>query len=144
MTAQLKLVRLSMVAFLVYHLAHCQTTESAVLFQGPVREVLEHRCIHCHHYYAKNGGLNLQDRKSVFQGDKTGPFIIPGKPRESRLWTAMFPPGHPNVMPGDGWQLPQDKVKAFMEWIETGAYWPEGRDGKLKMKRYLVELDDYL
>ena len=119
--------------------------ESRRLFQGPVKEVLEHRCIHCHHQYAKNGGLNLQDRDSVFAGDAKGPFLVPGSPEKSRVWRAIFAPAaHPRVMPGDGWGMTQDHRKALLSWIESGAYWPEGKDGKLKIRNYEVEIEDYL
>ena len=119
--------------------------ESAKLFQGPVRSVIEHRCIHCHHDDAPNGGLNFQDRELVFQGDIKGPFLVPGNPDQSRIWDAIFPPmTHPKVMPGDGWGLNQKEYAAFLKWIETGAYWPEGKEGKLKVRSYQVELEDYL
>lgn len=47
-------------------------------------------------------------------------------------------------MPGDGWGLRQNQLAAFLEWIETGAYWPEGREGRLEIKDYEVDVDDYL
>lgn len=119
--------------------------ESAKLFQGPVKSVLEHRCIHCHHAYAANGGLNFQDRELVFRGDTKGPYVVPGKPNQSRIWDAIFPPmKHPKVMPADGWGMNSSEHAAFLKWIETGAYWPEGRDGKLKIRNYEVEIEDYL
>lgn len=122
-----------------------EETKSARLFEGTVRKVLEHRCIHCHHAYAINGGLNLQDREGVFRGNAQGPFLVSGKPDQSRIWRAIFQPmDHPRVMPGDGWGLTQAQQTAFLEWIRLGAYWPEGKAGELKVKDYEVEIDDYL
>ena len=110
-----------------------------------VKDVLEHRCIHCHHDSAINGGLNFQDRASLFASGGNGPFIVPGKPQESKVWQAIFrPKTHPNTMPGDGWGLTQAQTEGFLKWIETGAYWPEGKAGKLKIRKYEIQLDDYL
>jgi hypothetical protein len=115
--------------------------KSAALFKDPVRGVLEHRCIHCHHNKLANGALNFQDRDSVFQG----PFIVPGKPNQSRVWDVIARPNkHPRVMPGDGWGLTYAHRAAFLKWIETGAAWPEGKAGQLEIKKYYVEIDDYL
>jgi hypothetical protein len=119
--------------------------QSATTFDDTVKEVLEHRCIHCHHDSAINGGLNFQDRASVFASGGNGPFIVPGNPGKSKVWQAIFrPKTHPNTMPGDGWGLTQAQTKGFLEWIETGAYWPEGKAGKLKVRKYEIQLDDYL
>jgi hypothetical protein len=119
--------------------------QSAEIFEETVRGVLEHRCIHCHHNYAMNGGLNFQDRASVYAGTSAGLFLAPSKPHQSRIWTAMFPPmKHPDVMPGDGWGLTPAQLKAFLTWIETGAYWPEGPAGKLLIREFKVEIERYL
>ncbi len=156
MTIPTKLFLTSTAAAVIAYAASCQSTpsefpsdpilaQSAGLFQGPVRSVIEHRCIHCHHRYAQNGGLNFQDRASVYKGDARGPFLVPGDPGKSRVWSAIFQPwNHPKVMPGDGWGLNQRELKSFLSWIETGAHWPEGREGKLKIKSYEIELEDQL
>lgn len=118
---------------------------SAQLFQGPVRELLEHRCSECHHHGSAVGGLNVLDRAVVFTGNESGPFVVPRDLKASRLWKAIdSPQSHPRVMPGDGWLLTDKQKHAVRQWIETGAEWPEGRAGKLSRKKYQVELDDLL
>lgn len=156
MTTSVKFLCVSAAVALVAGFVSCQTTrtatpsdpvlaESATIFDSTVKGVLEHRCIHCHHDAAINGGLNFQDRASVFASGGKEAFIIPGKPRESKVWQAIFrPKSHPNTMPGDGWGLTQEQTKGFLKWIETGAYWPEGKAGKLKTRKYEIQLDDYL
>lgn len=115
------------------------------LFQGPVRNVFEHRCIHCHHTQNPSGGLDLQDRRTVFDSSAAEFFISPGRPEESRIWTAISRPDtHPRVMPGDGWGLNPDERAAFREWILRGAPWPEGPEGRLEVKELQVQLPDYL
>ncbi len=119
--------------------------ESGRLFITSVKPVLEHRCLHCHHEGQPNGGLNFQDRGAVLRGNAAGPFLVSGKPEESRIWQAIDQPAsHPHVMPGDGWGLTDGQRDAFERWIETGAHWPTDRSGRLKRKNYEVEIDDYL
>ena len=104
------------------------------LFESIVRPVLEYRCIHCHNDNVTNGGLNLQDRDLVFRGNARGPFIVPGKPDHSRIWKAIvLPEKHDQVMPADGWGLTSEELRAFLNWIQQGAHWPEGKDGKLEI-----------
>ncbi len=118
---------------------------SAKHFHGPVKNLLEHRCIHCHHDNQPNAGLNFQDRRTVFDKAGNGPFVVPGDPEASKVWKAVsLPKHHARFMPGDGWDLSQRHLQGVREWIEKGAYWPEGRQGKLRVKNYEVELDDYL
>ena len=156
MTTSVTTLCLAAVISLGSGLVSCQNTptalpadpvlaESATIFNNTVREVLEHRCIHCHNDAAVNGGLNFEDRSTVFGSQGNAPFIIPRKPRESKVWQAIFrPKTHPNTMPGDGWGLTQAQTKGFLKWIETGAYWPEGKAGKLKTRKYEIQLDDFL
>jgi len=136
-------------------IAGCQTTSpmktetypnekhSPDIFEKSVRPVLEQRCVHCHNSKLPQAGLNLQNRELVFKGDAKGPFLVPGKPDESRLWNAIVKPlNHPRVMPGDGWGLNIEERQAFEAWIETGAHWPEGAE--LKVDIYQVNIKGYL
>lgn len=119
--------------------------ESEALFAGPVKDVLEHRCIHCHDAQRPSAGLNLQDRNTVFAQQALGPFVVPGEPKDSRLWLAVSQPDtHPRVMPGDGWGLTSTQRDAFERWITTGAYWPEDTAGQLQKKDYRVDIEDGL
>lgn len=135
----------------------CQTTkpmktetyphadQSPEIFEKSVRPVLEQRCVHCHNAKVASAGLNLQNRELVFKGDAKGPFLVPGKPDESRVWHAIVKPmNHPRVMPGDGWGLNLEERQAFEEWIKTGAHWPDGAHGELKVDAYQVNIKGYL
>ena len=102
------------------------------MFESAVKNALELSCIHCHNNLVKNGGLNLQDRDLVFKGDSKGPFIVPGKPDESRIWKVIvLPEKHADVMPADGWALDDEQLRVFLAWIRQGAYWPKGEKGQL-------------
>lgn len=119
---------------------HPGSFRGPVIFEGPVKDILQHRCIHCHNNKSPNGGLNLQDRKVVFSGDENGPFLVPGEPDKSRIWDALLrPTDHPQMMPADGWGLTLYEMQAFRSWIEQGAHWPEGEDGQLEVKPYALQ-----
>ncbi|MDF1754290.1 MAG: hypothetical protein P1U89_16005 [Verrucomicrobiales bacterium] len=115
------------------------------VFEDTIKPILEHRCIQCHHDKLPSGGLNFQDRNLIFKGDAKGPFIVPGSLAESRVWQALIrPQNHPHTMPRDGWGMDSNDLEAFKAWIELGAPWPEGADGKLRIKEYRVTRRDYL
>jgi hypothetical protein len=39
---------------------------------------------------------------------------------------------HPKMMPRKEISLTEDQIGMLREWIEDGAYWPEGEKGTLK------------
>ena len=57
------------------------------------RQVSEHdvipilllRCTACHGTRRKEGGLDLRTRESILKGGKSGPAVVAGKPKDSRL-----------------------------------------------------------
>ena len=65
---------------------------------------------------------------------RTGrPFIIPGDPDCSLIVAAVTRRGtHPRLMPRQELSLTEDEIGELSEWIEDGAYWPEGSAGKLQ------------
>lgn len=114
-----------------------KTPGGTALFEGPVKNVLEYRCVQCHNNKVSNGGLNLQNRDLVFKGDSKGPFIVPGNPEKSRIWKVIIlPQTHSSAMPADGWGLNTDDLRSFLAWIERGADWPTGSKGKLQVRSY--------
>ena len=112
-------------------------------FQGTVKPLLEHRCVHCHSNTKPIAGLNFQDREATLDPAKR--FIVAGHPDDSRLYRAVTLEGaHPRVMPGDGWGITSDQKAAIKTWISEGAPWPEGRAGRIKKRTYKVDMEDYL
>lgn len=118
-----------------------RTASGKDTFALAVKPLLEHRCVWCHNDEVAQGGLNFQDRASVF--DSTRAFIVPGEPDKSEVYLAVTRGfKHPRVMPGDGWGISDHHRQALKQWIAEGASWPEGRRGTIKRKSYEVELDD--
>lgn len=91
-------------------------------FETRVRPVLVEHCFECHGggEKATQGGLRLDSREGWAAGGDSGPALVPGKPEQSLLLTAV---GYqdPNLqMPPNG-RLPQAVIDDLRRWIEEGA-----------------------
>ena len=66
------------------------------------------------------GGLVLDTKSGLAAGGTSGPVIVSGKPKESRLLTALrFTDAHLQMPPGG--KLPDTVIDGFEEWIAAGA-----------------------
>jgi hypothetical protein len=98
-------------------------------FEAKIRPMLVKHCYECHSAGAigkKNlkGGLLLDSRDGSRKGGESGPAVVPGKPDESLLITALK---HDSFkMPPKG-KLPDELIAHFVKWVEMGA--PDPRDG---------------
>jgi len=55
----------------------------------------------------------------------------------------LKPQTHPGAMPADGWGIDLYDLHSFRAWIEDGAQWPEGDEGRMDVKDYQIRLDGY-
>ena len=94
-------------------------------FAEKILPALKKHCYECHSSKAKKveSGLKLDTRAGVLRGGEMGPVIVPGKPEESPLLSALryekleMPPSA---------KLPSEIADDFEEWIRRGA--PDPRD----------------
>ncbi|MEO1999366.1 MAG: DUF1549 domain-containing protein [Planctomycetaceae bacterium] len=98
-------------------------------FEAKIRPMLVTHCYACHSAGAAakkklKGGLLLDSRSASRRGGESGAAVVPGKPGESLLISALKHDGL--KMPPQG-QLPDEIVAHFVKWIEMGA--PDPRDG---------------
>jgi hypothetical protein len=96
--------------------------DDALFFESSVRPLLAARCWECHSGDAAEAGLRLDSLDAMVGGGDRGPAIMPGKPANSLLITAIHYAGEPQ-MPPDGKLRPQD-IDILIEWINRGAPWP--------------------
>jgi cytochrome c553 len=106
-----------------------EAAKSAVaveFFEKQVRPLLADSCYSCHSAGAKEikGGLRLDSREHVLTGGDSGPAIVPGEPRKSRLVDAVGYQDPDLQMPPKS-RLSADKVAVLTRWVELGAPWPE-------------------
>ena len=98
-------------------------------FEAKIRPMLVTHCYECHsaEAVAKNklkGGLLLDSREASQHGGESGPAVVPGKPDESLLISALQ---HVDFeMPPKG-KLPDEIITHFVKWVEMGA--PDPREG---------------
>jgi Protein of unknown function (DUF1549)/Protein of unknown function (DUF1553)/Planctomycete cytochrome C len=90
-------------------------------FEQNVRPLLAERCYSCHAAKKQKGGLRLDSIEAILKGGESGPAIVPGKPEESLLVSAINYEGP--EMPPSG-KLAPEKVAVLTRWIASGAAWP--------------------
>lgn len=97
-----------------------KTGEGKVSFQGTVHPILTDHCIRCHGESA-DGELSILSYESVTKGGKSGGFVVPGKPDESRLITSVEKTKEPFMPPRIFPALTEDRIQAIRQWISEGA-----------------------
>ena len=108
-------------------------------FETKIRPVLVQHCYSCHAQDAKNvrDGLLLDSKAATLDGGESGAAVVPGKPDESLLLSALR---HESFeMPPDQ-RLPDTVIADFEQWIRDGAFDP--RAGGTKLKRHSIDLDE--
>ena len=99
------------------------TPEEAMdFFEKRIRPILADHCYECHNADKgkTKGGLNLANREGWVKGGESGTSIVPGKPDDSLLITAVrywdkdlqMPPKKP---------LKPEQVNDLIEWVKMGA-----------------------
>ena len=102
------------------------SAQDAEYFEKKVRPLLAKRCFSCHSKNAKivQGGLKLDSQTSLKAGGDSGPAIVPGKPSESLLITAVRYEDDGDVqMPPKG-KLPASEIAELTAWVKRGAPFP--------------------
>ncbi len=94
-------------------------------FEAKIRPVLVQNCYKCHSDKAKKlkAGLYLDRKAGWEQGGENGPVIVPGKPEESRLITAISYKENELRMPPNS-KLSRQILADFEKWIAMGAHDP--------------------
>lgn len=98
------------------------------LFESRIRPLLVQRCYKCHSRSAgkSEGSLLLDSREGIRKGGDRGPAVVPGKPEESLLLTAISHTDPDLQMPPKGNRVSGDLLLDVRKWIEAGA--PDPRE----------------
>ena len=96
-------------------------------FEKKIRPVLVEYCYECHSANAKDvgGKLLLDTRAGWMKGGESGPALVPGKPEESVLVSALHWENDLEMPPEE--PLSEMVIHDFAEWIRMGA--PDPRSG---------------
>lgn len=95
-------------------------------FEKRIRPVLAKHCYECHSADSKElgGKLRLDFREGLLTGGELGAAVVPGKPEQSRLLSALR--YEDLEMPPDG-RLPASVIEDFERWIQIGLPDPRKR-----------------
>jgi hypothetical protein len=101
-------------------------------FESKIRPVLVSKCYKCHSskLSAPKGDFALDTKNGLLKGGATGVAIVPGKPGESRLLTALRYADTDLQMPPAG-KLPDAVIADFEQWIAAGS--PDPRTGPIAL-----------
>ena len=110
------------------------TAEGLAFFEKKIRPVLAQNCYKCHSAKAKKLKAELYlDRKAGWvHGGENGPVVMPGKPSQSQLLTAIRYKDNDLRMPPNK-KLPKRAIDDIEKWIAMGA--PDPRDEPLNVAR---------
>jgi mono/diheme cytochrome c family protein len=96
-------------------------SEEHQFFENKIRPILSARCFSCHGGEKTNGELRLDSLQGMLEGGESGPALVPGKPDESLVVSAV---SYDSLeMPPAG-KLPDAEISLLVEWVRRGAVWP--------------------
>jgi hypothetical protein len=98
---------------------------AVAFFEKQVRPLLAEHCHSCHSAKANKtrGGLALDSREALLKGGDSGPAVVPGRPEQSLLVTAVHGTQADLQMPPKG-KLRPPQVAVFEKWVRDGAVYP--------------------
>ena len=97
-------------------------------FEAKIRPMLVKHCYKCHSAGASakkklKAERYLDTRQGVLRGGESGPALVPGKPAESLIISALQ---HKDLKMPPRTRLNDELVAHFIKWVEMGA--PDPRD----------------
>ena len=84
-----------------------------------VKPILRKRCQNCHNPEELRGDFSVADMTAIQAGSSSGPVVVPGKPRESLLYTTTAHLDEP-TMPPNSRKIPAREIEVIKRWIEDG------------------------
>ena len=102
-----------------------------------VATILSRHCIRCHNDSDSKGGLSLADSEGFHRGGESGSFVDAKSASES-LFLQMILGDEPD-MPKDAPPLSKAEQKTLIQWVTSGAKWPDD----YVVKQHVVENVDW-
>jgi len=104
--------------------AEKQPSEQQIqFFESKIRPLLIKHCYDCHGADEQESGLRVDTFKGIAEGGKAGSLIVPGKPEQSLLMTAVNYQVADLQMPPDE-KLSKQEIADLSNWIKMGAPYP--------------------
>jgi hypothetical protein len=114
--------------------------QAIAFFENRIRPVLVEHCYQCHSEDAEDigGSLRLDSAAAMHAGGDSGPAIEPGDAEASVLIAAIR--YESSEMPPSG-RLPDDVIRDFETWINTGAVDPRTDDIPVSITKATIDLN---
>jgi hypothetical protein len=97
-------------------------------FQRDIQPIFAAACASCHGAKKAAGQLRLDLKSAALKGGLSGPLLMPGDSKQSRLLARILSHegegGEPR-MPLGGAPLKPEQIELIRRWIDEGAAWPE-------------------
>lgn len=99
-------------------------------FVKQIKPIFEQHCLACHGP-EKEEDFRIDNREAAMD------YIIPGKAKESQMYTVLLSEDPEELMPPPDEKNPlkPEQIKLIERWIDEGATWPEGVEFKLPEKK---------
>ncbi len=97
--------------------------EDFAFFESKIRPLLLQRCVECHSDDNPESELSLESRAGLMRGGKLGKAVVPTKPKESLLISAVNHDEFLKMPPKD--KLATAELALLTKWVAMGAPWPE-------------------
>jgi mono/diheme cytochrome c family protein len=112
------------------------------LFESKIRPLLVETCVECHGAKKQKGDLRLDSKAGWMKGGASGQVIVPGKPDDSLLVTAVrywnkdiqMPPKH---------ALDAPEVNDLVQWVKLGAPDPRETAPEAEAPKKVVSTIDF-
>jgi len=116
-------------------------SEQAVrFFEMKIRPLLANHCNECHGKETQESDLRLDSLAAMLSGGKAGPAVVPGKPQNSLLMTAVSYQDNDLKMPPDE-KLTAQQMNDLRRWIEMGAPHPNSGTVAAPQPRSQVDIE---
>jgi mono/diheme cytochrome c family protein len=99
--------------------------QSRIDFKRDVEPIFSQACYQCHSAKRALGNLRLDNKSLAMKGGFSGPSILPGNSKESRLMRRILGEGDEVQMPMGTDPLKPEQIELIRKWIDEGAQWPD-------------------
>ncbi|MDQ3012565.1 MAG: PSD1 and planctomycete cytochrome C domain-containing protein, partial [Acidobacteriota bacterium] len=116
---------LSIAVCLVTSLLPFAAAQMQVDFKRDIEPILAASCYQCHAAKKAAGQLRLDSKAAAMKGGISGPGIVPGNSKQSRLLARILGEGGEKQMPLGGDPLKAEQIELIRQWIDQGSAWPD-------------------
>lgn len=119
------------------------TQKQIQFFESKIRPLFIKHCYDCHGPDEQESDLRMDSFQGIVKGGKAGSLVVPGKPEQSLLITAVLYQTPDLQMPPDE-KLSKQEINDLTNWVKIGAPYPDAdlsllrkanNKGKLDLKK---------